>query len=229
VAPAYHHAIIRYSRAHWDLLKKLRVKAVKVMRLLVLHGFNCILYGSVARGDVSIASDIDIAIPYLINPLELEVLLETFGIIAREIIMATPKTAIKGIITLKSNVIIEFPLSKFSKVEEEFFKFAGCMSLNEAEDYKKRVCGVDKRLCFIKPTDFGHEEWSIIGREHEVARLLNISIATVRDRVEALTKRDKVGRTGIFWRRLLNPDEDWFKVLEEESARNPAIRRLLQS
>ena len=40
--------------------------------------------------------------------------------------------------------------------------------------------GVDKRLILIRPTEDGHIEEDITGRESQVSKLLNISIDIVR-------------------------------------------------
>ena len=47
------------------------------------------------------------------------------------------------------------------------------------------MVGVDKRLMLIEPTEKGHVESSIIGKEEYVAKLLGISAETVLDRVHA--------------------------------------------
>ncbi len=91
-----------------------------------------------------------------------------------------------------------------------------------------RVAGVDKRLMLIEPTEAGHVESSIIGREESVAKLLGISAETVLDRVHALTRRDTVGRTGVFVKRELGPDESFEGVLKKLVEANPAVRRRLR-
>jgi predicted nucleotidyltransferase len=83
------------------------------------------------------------------------------------------------------------------KNEYEFYKFGGTISYEEILDNKRKK-GVDKRLMLIVPTEKGHIEYSIIGRENEVAKELEISIDTVLERENVLLKRDKIGRTGTF-------------------------------
>jgi hypothetical protein len=91
-----------------------------------------------------------------------------------------------------------------------------------------RVPGVDKRLMLIEPTPKGHIESTIIGKEEAVAHLLGISLNTVLDRVRTLTRRGEVGRTGVFLKRELTPDENLEEVLKNLADRNPAIRRRLK-
>ena len=79
------------------------------------------------------------------------------------------------------------------RVEREFYRFGGEANLAQLKA-DVRVAGVDKRLMLIEPTEKGHVESSIIGKEEFVAKLLGISAETVLDRVHALMKRDTVGQ-----------------------------------
>ncbi len=92
-----------------------------------------------------------------------------------------------------------------------------------------RVCGVDKRLLLIEPTEKGHRETTIVGREEHVAKLLGISVETVLDRVHALLRRDDVGRTGVFIERELLEDETFELALKHIADQNPAVRRRLRT
>jgi len=67
-----------------------------------------------------------------------------------------------------------------------------------------------------------------VGREEAVASLLGISVNTVRDRVRALLRRDKIGRTGVFIERELLPNETFEMVLKKLADQNPAVRRRLK-
>jgi hypothetical protein len=80
----------------------------------------------------------------------------------------------------------------------------------------------------IEPTDVGHVESSIVGREEFAAKLLGISAETVLDRVHALLKRDTVGRTGVFIKKELSIDETFEGVLKKLAEANPAVRRRLK-
>jgi predicted nucleotidyltransferase len=77
----------------------------------------------------------------------------------------------------------------------------------------------------IEPTEKGHVESSVIGREGHVAKILGISGETVLDRVHALLKRDEVGRTGVFIKKELAADETFEMALKKLADDNPAVRR----
>ena len=221
-------AEVRYDRARWDLLRALRSRAGEVMRALEARGIRCIVHGSLARGDVRPTSDIDIFIPNPPPSALVEAALELSGFTAagRTIIQATPYYVPKGYITLDEKTSVSFPLAKMRRIEREFYAFGGELDLGGLEE-GRRVPGVDKRLMLIEPTDWGHVESSILGREAEVARLLGVSLETVMDRVRALLRRDEVGRTGVFLKRELGPDESFEAVLSRLASENPAVRRRL--
>jgi predicted nucleotidyltransferase len=81
----------------------------------------------------------------------------------------------------------------------------------------------------IEPTREGHVESGIIGYEGVVASILGVRVDVVRDRVRILVRRDKVGRTGVFVSRELNPTESFEAVFQEMVDNNPAIRRRLRT
>jgi predicted nucleotidyltransferase len=112
-------------------------------------------------------------------------------------------------------------------VEREFYKFGGELDLNQL-NAGTRVVGVDKRLMLIEPTAEGHVESSIIDREEQAAKTLGISVETILDRVHALLKRDKVGRTGVFVKKELASDETFEMGLKRLADKNPAVRRRLK-
>jgi predicted nucleotidyltransferase len=58
--------------------------------------------------------------------------------------------------------------------------------------------------------------------------MLRISTQTVLDRVHALTRRDEVGRTGVFLKKELGPNETFELALKRLSDLNPAVRRRLK-
>jgi predicted nucleotidyltransferase len=86
---------------------------------------------------------------------------------------------------------------KLRKVEREFHTFGGQIELDDLKR-GQRVAGVDKRLMLIEPTKEGHAESTIVSQEEHVAKILGVSVETVLDRVNALLRRDRVGRTGVF-------------------------------
>ena len=219
-----------YDEKRWRLLNQLRAEAIELMDALnSMHIFS-IAHGSIARGDVTEKSDIDIFIPDLIPSFLVETALERAGIHISEriLVQATPTYSIKAYIGIDERKSISFPLSKLRKTEREFYRFGGEATL-EMLRRGVRVPGVDKRLMLIEPTEDGHIESSILGREGEVAKLLGISIETVLDRVRTLTRRDRIGRTGLFIERRLASNETFESVLKELAERNPAVRRRLRT
>ncbi len=221
---------VKYDEKRWELLSQLRAEAIEIMTTLDKLGIFSIVHGSIARGDVSEKSDIDIFIPDIISSFLVESALERVGIpISRRVlIQATPTYSIKAYIEIEEGRSISFPLSKLRKTEREFYKFGGEATL-EMLKQNIRSMGVDKRLMLIEPTSEGHIESSIIGRENEVAKLLGISVETVLDRVRILRRRDKIGRTGLFIERELSSEETFESALKELSERNPAVRRRLRT
>lgn len=218
-----------YSQSRWSLLKKLRENAITIMEALARFNLPCIVHGSIARGDVNERSDIDIFIPEIYSSFMIETALEQakFSISKRIIVQATPSYAVKGYIEISPLLYVSFPLVRLRAVEREFYKFAGEASLLMLKE-NKRVAGVDKRLMLIEPTENGHKESSIIWREEKTARLLGISVKTVFDRVHALTRRDEIGRTGVFIKKELTPNENFELALKKIVAQNPAVRRRIK-
>lgn len=191
---------------------------------------NCHLqstvHGSIARGDVTQTSDIDIFISNLISSFTVETSIERSGfqVLERKIIQATPLYALKGYIELDSQTSLSFPLVKMRQVEKEFYRFGGEATISILDE-NKRVFGVDKRLMLIKPTDEGHIETTVVGQEKEVAKMLGITPNTVLDRVRALLRRDKVGRTGVFIEKELDANETFEQAMKQLGDTNPAVRR----
>jgi len=220
---------VGYSEAHWALLEKLRQKTIRMMTSLESSNINAIVHGSIARGDVSTKSDIDIFIPESPSSFLVETTLEKAGFHspARYVVQATPKYAMKAHIEIDERTTVSFPLMTMRKIEREFYKFGGEMRLNKLCE-NLRVPGVDKRLMLIDPTEKGHLESSVIGREEQTANFIGVSVETVLDRVRALLRRDEVGRTGLFLKRELSRDESFELVLKKLAELNPAIRRRIR-
>lgn len=218
-----------YDEKHWSLLKKLQSEAARIMEILNQFHLHSIAHGSIARGDVSDKSDIDMFLPDPPSSFIIENALQNAGVAVnrRIVVQATPLYAIKGYIEIDKQRCISFPLAKLRPVEKDFYKFGGEASLSMLRK-EIRVSGVDKRLMLIEPTPEGHVENTIVGREEAVAGLLGISVRTVRDRVRALLRRDKTGRTGVFIERELLPNETFEMVLKKLADQNPAVRRRLK-
>jgi len=217
---------IRYSEERWALLSEMRSEAKKMMEALSVFHISSIAYGSIARGDISRTSDIDVFISNPPSPSLMETAIEAnrLPILKREIIQATPSYAAKGYIEVGERRSFSFPLVKLRTVEIDFYRFAGAVDLEQVEK-GTRVLGIDKRLMLIEPTPWGHVESPVEGREGKIANLLGISVRAVLDRVRTLRRREKVGRTGVFLKRALEPEEGFGEVFQRLSSQKPAIRR----
>jgi len=218
-----------YDKRRWELLRELRSKTIQLMEILDRAHISSIVHGSIARGDVSEESDIDVFLPDPPSSFIIETVLERSGIPVnrRIVVQATPLYAVKGYIEIDKQLCVSFPLVKLRPVEKDFYKFGGEASLSMLRK-GVRVSGVDKRLMLIEPTPDGHIESSVVGREETVAHVLGVSLNTVLDRVHALLRRDEVGRTGVFIERELSPDETFEMVLKKLADQNPAVRRRLK-
>ncbi len=215
-----------YDNLRWSLLRQYRERAMQMMAVLDSARLYSLAHGSLARGDVTDNSDVDIHLRDLASSFSVETALEKakIPINSRQLVQATPTYAVKAYIEIDHRTSVSFSLTRMRLVESEFFKFGGEVNLEQLQA-DVRVAGVDKRLMLIEPTARGHIESSIFGREEEVAQILGVSVQTVRDRVRALLKRDEVGRTGVFIKRELNTDETFEMALRRLASKNPALRR----
>ena len=218
-----------YSDGHWETLKRLRSEAAKMMKPLVEAHIYCILYGSIARGDTSETSDIDVYLPNPPSPTMIEATLESGGIrnSKRVIIQATPSYAAKAYIYLDDLKSYSFPLVSLKPSEEDFTGFAGRITYEELKE-EKRVPGVNKDLVLIEPNQRGHTETPIKGIEGIIAKKLGVDTRIVFQRERTLERRVKVGRTGVYIKRDLAPDESFSTVFNELANSNAAIRRRLR-
>ena len=219
---------VSYGEERWALLRSLRGEASTLMRPLASAHIDCLAYGSLARGDVKPTSDVDIFLPSPPSPELVEAALERVGIRAseREIIQATPGYAAKGYVYTSERRGYSFSLVPLLPAERDFYSFAGSVSLKQMEE-NSRVHGVDKRLMFIEPTPKGHVESPVAGREGEVARLLGVDVRIVMERVRTLERRRVVGRTGVYLKHRLEPDEGFGEALHRLSLSRPAVRKRL--
>jgi predicted nucleotidyltransferase len=219
-----------YSTAHWNLLRKLRESTVSLMEALAL--LNPSVHGSICRGDIKETSDIDIIFFDVIPEYKIEKALQELklDLMERTLIQATPLSAVKAHLKyqMDSEVVITWPLFPFLPREIDFYAFGGIMTYPQMKD-DLRVQGIDKRLLLIEPTPEGHNEFRVDrNNAATVARTLNISIDTIYERLRVLKRRDKFGRTGVFQKRELAPDESFGTVLKQLVERNPATRRRQQ-
>jgi predicted nucleotidyltransferase len=214
-----------YEPDHWDYLRTLRETALTIIQRLESVGFTPYVYGSVARGDTSKSSDIDMVVLHPVSSYRIELALGSSQ--KRELVQATPSMVLKGHIHLLENTVVSFPLFKLRPREEDFYRWGGLID-SKGLKTKKRVPGVDKRLILIEPTENGHIEHAVIGHEQEVAKKLNVSIGIAQERVRVLTRRDNIGRTGVYLTRILNEDESFEEVAKALQDSDPALRRTIQ-
>ena len=221
-----------YDEKHWSILRDLRSIARRVMEVFNRHGFTVWLHGSTARGDVWEKSDVDVVIPLKTPGLIVEHILEDSGFkpFSRYIIAATPTSTPKGIIYLddEERVSVSFPLFNYKPREVEFYKYSGVLTYSQLLA-DERVPGVNKNLVLIIPTESGHLEAPVPGYEDYVAKVLGVSVDIVRERVEVLTRRDQVGRTGIFAKIALAPGESFEEAIERLLREKPLIRRTINN
>lgn len=221
---------VTYSKGHWSKLKELRAKAADVMTALYASHLISTVHGSVARGDVNAQSDVDIFIAGVQNSFTVETALEKakIPINTRRIVQATPNYAMKAHIEIDPATTVTFPLMGMRRVEREFYRYGGEIKFQQIKT-ESRVAGVDKRLMLIEPSQTGHIESSIIGKEQSTAKQLQISMETVLDRVHALTRRDIIGRTGVFIKKELDPDDTFELAMKKLVEANPAVRRRIKN
>lgn len=216
---------VSYDDDRWNVLHRLRARTLEVMNQIETTGATPLVHGSVARGDVTESSDIDIIIPHNVSSYKLELALEPY--IHRELVQATPSMVLKGHIHLEDEVIVSFPMFKLMSRENEFYRWGGTLDSKGVRG-ERRIPGVDKRLILIEPTEIGHIESGVIGHEYEVAKKLGVSIEIARERVRVLTRRDSVGRTGVYQTYELTESESFEEVMKRLQDSDPALRRTIE-
>lgn len=214
-----------YTLKHWNLLKSLRDEAMEMMAPLYNRHIQAFVYGSIARGDIKPTSDIDIFVPYPPALAIVETLIEDYkSITHREIIQATPNYAAKAYIHTDENRSYSFPLVPLRSYERDFYNFAGNVNYIQLKE-ETRVPGVTKDLKLITPNSKGHIETPVRGFEGEVAKTLSIGVTAVLDRLRTLQRREKIGRTGVYIKRMLHPHETFGNVYNNLARKRPPIRR----
>lgn len=214
---------VGYTQEHFNLLQKKRTRAVEIMELF---SSPAILFGSVARGDVHDDSDIDIIFlaPEETFMLEVPLLDKGYRLLNRELIMANPNSVPKAHIELEQNTTLTVPLFKPSLTEEEFYRFSGAIDIKDIKA-DRRVPGVSKKLLYIEPTPKGHIEYSILGHEVDVSKKLKIKLDIIKERVRVLSRRDRIGRTGVYLKEQIEPESSFESTWKYLSDRDPVLRR----
>ncbi|MHA2225741.1 MAG: nucleotidyltransferase domain-containing protein [Candidatus Hodarchaeales archaeon] len=216
----------KYTRREKEIFSKLRSNSTTILRTLENKEIKAFIHGSVARGDVDNASDIDIHIPIPIPSFELD-LIDLFKFAERRILMGTPNSTIRGVLSIHDNISISFPLSSPNEREEEFFRFSGLLYLDDIIS-NRRTPGVNKKLLLIEPEGDGYWISSINqNNKRNLCRILSLSQRIIDERIRVLTKRDKIGRTGLLLDYSLSSDENFEQALNRIADRNIIVRRVL--
>src|SRR4030065_988377 len=137
------HREVIYDHSRCFLLQEKRNKAIWLMAALERSHLQSIVHGSVARGDVTEKSDIDVFIPEPSSSFQIETALETAKatVINRLIVQATPTYNMKAHIEIDEKTTVTFPLMNMRKVEREFYKFGGEAALNQLRSNVRVTAG----------------------------------------------------------------------------------------
>ncbi len=211
-----------YNKDEKKLLTQLRKLSVFYLTKLIESGIKAFVHGSVARGDISQSSDVDIHIPFLIPSFRLEII-EEFRNIDRRIIMGTPNSTIKGLLMVDKKISLTFPLTSPTERETDFYRFSGIVSLHQILD-GHRVPGVTKQLILIEPMNAGYWYSSLLRNKKTAMSQLRVSQRIVDERIRVLTRRDKIGRTGLLLDYSLSPDTNFEQALHHLKSQNPIVR-----
>ncbi|MEB2836524.1 MAG: nucleotidyltransferase domain-containing protein [Desulfurococcales archaeon] len=221
-----------YSRERWQVLEEKRRKAIVLMEALERSlRLPVITHGSVARGDVRPDSDVDIVILETPRPPGiLDIVLESLGyeVAKRVIVQATPGYTPKVYYYLdwREEVVVSYPLARLKPREREFYRWGGELDV-EGLRGGLRVPGVNKELKLVIPKPWGHIELGVMGREGYAARILGVSLETVEERVRVLSRRRRVGRTGVFLEVEVPPGSSVEEAVERLARVNKLFRRAI--
>jgi len=187
---------VRYSKERWELLRRLRRRARRVIETLSELGLEGWVHGSVARGDVRKGSDVDVFVPHTTSPHVVDALVESspYPVLKVVATLPTPRDCVRVKVLMERNVEVVVPVTAPSDRELEFYDFSGKLT---------------------------PREYSIIGREGEVAAKLGISTQLVNERIKALTRRDKVGVQGVHAKVEGPPGEPTVELLRRLARSNP--------
>ncbi|MEX0567795.1 MAG: nucleotidyltransferase domain-containing protein, partial [Candidatus Njordarchaeota archaeon] len=126
---------IIYDKKHWTLLESKRSIANDILKYLARRGIKGYIFGSVARGDVHKNSDVEIIVleHSLLSIIDIY-LSQGFNIVEKEIIQATPNSALKALFHLDNMTLIVVPIVPLSRLEYEFYKYGGIIGLPSSLD-----------------------------------------------------------------------------------------------
>ncbi len=215
-----------YNDEERTLLSKFRKKSVHLLEILEHNGIKAFVHGSVARGDVNRSSDIDVHIPIQIPSFKLD-LIDDFEFANRRIMMGTPNSTIRGLLTVHDGITVSFPLSPPNEREDEFYRFSGLLYLEDLL-LNKRIAGVTKQLLLIEPEEEGYWISSLKAYKKKAIQVLSISQRMIDERIRVLSRRDKIGRTGLLLDYSLNPEENFEQALKTLADNNIIVRRMLK-
>jgi predicted nucleotidyltransferase len=215
-----------YTEEEKKILIELREKAITILRVLENNNIHAFVHGSIVRGDISQTSDIDIYIPIQIPSYQID-LMDEFTTADRQLIMGTPNSMIKGVLTRNDGVSISFPLSAPKERESEFYKFSGLLYFKDLLQ-GRRIAGVNKKLLLIEPEGEGYWKSSVRANKRRTVEVLGISQRIVDERIRVLERRDTIGRTGIFLDYNLHPNENFDQALKKIYDRNVIVRKVLK-
>ncbi|MCS7143343.1 MAG: nucleotidyltransferase domain-containing protein [Aigarchaeota archaeon] len=219
---------VRYTESHWRTLHSKRERALEVMETFAKYGFEPVLYGSVARGDVTERSDVDVFLQAINNPSVAETIVERElgGFVARSVVQPTPLHTLKGYIYIDELTSVSFTFSEMRRSEIEFYDVAGRVSLSDLRR-GVRVAGMNKDLKVILPVEDGHVEFPA-DQDHDVAAsLIGVDPSVIRERVTVIRRRRELGRTGLFREIYIDVSEDFGTALMQLMSGGPRRRRLV--
>ncbi len=222
VGREFHH----YNDEERNLLSHFRKKTIHVLENLEYNKIKAFVHGSVARGDVNSSSDIDVHIPIQIPSFKLD-LIDDFKFASRRIMMGTPNSTIRGLLSVHDNLTISFPLSAPTEREDEFYLFSGLLYLEDLL-LNKRTAGVTKQLLLVEPENDGYWISSLKAYKKKAIQLLSISQRMIDERIRVLSRRDKIGRTGLLVDYSLNPEENFEHALKNLADNKIIVRRILK-
>ena len=186
------------------------------------------IYGSIARGDVKESSDADI----IIDPIpsfKYELILDQKWL-SRSIVQATPNHTPKTVYELTNDIHLTVPFLPLSEREMDFVSFGGKLSLSRFQNGDYAV-GINKALQLVEPVDqkgFSFKYTSLKSIPvHIAARKANCGVDVITERIRVLSKREEVGRKGLYVNEIIHESEQPEEALRRIAAINPGIRRIL--